>query len=305
MVSDRLANFFIIGAPKCGTTALWEYLDTHPHIFMPPMKEPHFYNLDQAYHAVENREAYAALFADAPATAKILGEASVWYLYSKVAVPEILKVVEDPRFVVMLRNPVDMFPSLHEQLTVSGRETIQDPEAAWAAQERRRRGIDVPKNCVEPLHLQYHDVCSLGGQLQRLLAVAPRERVHWILFDDFARNTHAEYLKVLAFLGLEDDGRDAFPRINSAKALRSRPLQRLIRIVRRLKRATGIRASLGLVDRMKHVNIDYRDRAPLRPEFRAELMRAFTDDILKLEQITGRDLSAWRNVEVKPALEKA
>lgn len=294
MAVERLPNFFIIGAPKCGTTALWEYLVTHPGIFMSAKKEPHYFNFDAAYHKVRSREEYVALFEDAPPSVKVLGEASVWYLHSRAAVPEILKAVDDPRFVVMLRNPVDMFASLHEQLTVSGRETIHDPEKAWEAQERRSRGIDLPKNVVEPSHLQYRDVCSLGAQLERVLAVAPRERVHWILLDEFARNTHAEYLKVLAFLGLQDDGRDAFPRINSAKALRSQLLSNVTRLFKRVKRATAIRGGLGIIGRLKRVNVDFRDRPPLRPEFRAELARVFSDDIRKLEEITGRDLSAWR-----------
>ena len=294
MAVERLPNFFIIGAPKCGTTALWEYLATHPGIYMSPRKEPHYFNFDAAYRHVRSPEEYVSLFRDAPPSAKILGEASVWYLHSRAAVPEILKTVEDPRFVVMVRNPVDMFASLHEQLTVSGRETIQDPEKAWEAQERRGRGIDVPKSAVEPSHLQYRDVCSLGAQLERVLAVAPRERVHWIVFDEFARNTHAEYLKVLAFLGLEDDGRHAFPRINSAKALRSQLLSDFTRLIKRMKRATGIERGFGIVGHLKRVNVDYRDRPPLRPEFRAELARVFSDDVRKLEAITGRDLSAWR-----------
>jgi hypothetical protein len=296
MAADRLPNFFIIGAPKCGTTALWEYLVTHPDVFMSPAKEPHFFNVDHSYHWVANREAYEALFAGAPDAAKVVGEASVWYLYSKAAVPEILKAVDDPRFVVMIRNPVDMFPSLHEQLIVSGREDIEDPEAAWAAQERRRRGIDVPKYCLEPQHLQYRDVCALGTQLQRLLAIAPPERVHWILFDDFVKDTRAEYLKVMAFLGLEDDGRRSFPRINSAKGLRSRVLQKLIRTGRQLKQASRLPVKFGIIGRLKQANLNYRDRAPLRPAFRAELARAFSDEISRLEEVTGRDLSAWRNV---------
>jgi hypothetical protein len=294
LATDRLPNFFLIGAPKCGTTALWEYLSTHPAVFLPRAKEPHFFNFDHTYHWVAGRDAYVRLFAGAPASANIIGEGSVWYLYSKAAVPEILKAVDDPRFVVMIRNPVDMFPSLHEQLIVSGREELTDPEAAWAAQERRRSGIDVPAHCMEPLHLQYRDVCSLGTQLERVLAVAPRQRVHWILFDDFAKDPRAEYRNVLAFLGLENDGRQSFERVNSAKGLRSRLVQKLTRIAKEMKRASGVRPSFGIIGRVKKANIHYRERAPLRPAFRAELARAFEDEIVKLERLTGRDLSAWR-----------
>ena len=294
MAADRLPNFFLVGAPKCGTTALWQYLSTHPSIFMGPLKEPHYFNFDHNYHWVSDRDAYEQLFAGAPLSTKVIGEGSVWYLYSNAAVPEILRTVEDPRFVVMIRNPLDMFQSLHEQLIVSGRENIEDAEEAWAAQDRRGRGIDLPVHCMEPLHLQYRQVCSLGTQLERLLAAASPQRVHWVLFDDFARDASTEYARVLAFLGLEDDGRKVFPRVNSAKGLRWRFLQRLTRAARKLKRASGVRSSLGIVRLMKKSNIHFRSRAPLRPEFRSELARLFDDEIAKLEAITGRNLEAWR-----------
>ena len=41
-----LPDFFIVGAPKCGTTAISEYLRTHPRIFMCKPKEPHYFALD-------------------------------------------------------------------------------------------------------------------------------------------------------------------------------------------------------------------------------------------------------------------
>ena len=56
-------NFFIVGAPKCGTTALYEYLRPHPNVFMSPVKEPHFFATDLGeYPFVRTWEEYTALF---------------------------------------------------------------------------------------------------------------------------------------------------------------------------------------------------------------------------------------------------
>jgi tetratricopeptide (TPR) repeat protein len=41
-------DFFIAGAAKSGTTALFEYLSRHPSVFIPSIKEPNFFCTDQA-----------------------------------------------------------------------------------------------------------------------------------------------------------------------------------------------------------------------------------------------------------------
>ncbi|NLF38083.1 sulfotransferase, partial [bacterium] len=104
----RLPDFFIVGAPKSGTTALHAYLGRHPSIFVPARKEPHFFGSDIVSPAfVRDRDAYLSLFAGATTEARV-GEASIWYLYSKRAAREIKEFNPDARIIIMLRNPVDM-----------------------------------------------------------------------------------------------------------------------------------------------------------------------------------------------------
>ena len=78
-------NFFIIGAPKCGTTALARYLSEHNDIFMCQPKEPNYFSSDLPMRqpGVESIDEYLNLFSDADDSCKAVGEASVWYLYSK------------------------------------------------------------------------------------------------------------------------------------------------------------------------------------------------------------------------------
>ncbi|MEQ9022777.1 MAG: sulfotransferase, partial [Pseudomonadales bacterium] len=112
-MSNKTPNLFILGAPKCGTTTLAAWLAKHPKIYFSPEKEPHYFY--SPYDRVMSDEAYAKLFAEAPEDAKYLAEASVWYLFGGVAVPQILEVSPESRFIVCLRNPVQMAPSLHAQ----------------------------------------------------------------------------------------------------------------------------------------------------------------------------------------------
>src|SRR6476620_1237476 len=121
-------NLFILGAPKCGTTSMAYYLSQHPEIFVSPYKEPHYFNLDSEYRFTFSEKQYLENFKNATSFHKYLVDASVWYLYSKVAVDEILKYNPESKFIVMLRNPVDMFYSLHQQLLFSGIENINSPQ---------------------------------------------------------------------------------------------------------------------------------------------------------------------------------
>src|SRR5581483_10303187 len=172
-------DFFILGAPKCGTTSLAAWLAEHPDIYMSPEKEPHFFNTDHKRY-VTALEGYERLFEGASDRHAAVGEASVWYLSSEDAVANILAYNPAARFIVMLRNPVEMAPSLHEEQVFTGREEVRDFATAWDLQEARKRGHDLPRLTWEPKHLLYGDMCRLGAQLERLFSRVPAERVKMI-----------------------------------------------------------------------------------------------------------------------------
>mgnify|MGYP006274071187 FL=1 len=128
---EYIPDFFIIGAPKCGTTALFKYLEDNPDIFLPPVKEPDFFATDMNMaNDIKTAEEYTALFDKASSKLKT-GEASVWYLYSKQAVSEIIRLKPDAKFIAMVRNPVEMFQSLHAQALYTQFEKEKTPEKAW------------------------------------------------------------------------------------------------------------------------------------------------------------------------------
>src|SRR3546814_13335773 len=100
-------NFFIVGAPKCGTTSLANWLSEHPSIFLSNPKEPHFFDLDRRKHYKCDLARYEGFFNGVAPTHTMVGEATTGYLRSHVAISEILKYAADARFIVGLRNPVD------------------------------------------------------------------------------------------------------------------------------------------------------------------------------------------------------
>ena len=295
-------NFFIVGAPKCGTTALYRYLRLHPNIYMPAKKEPHFFAKDLAsYPAIKTMDQYSALFADAKEWHHQVGEASVYYLRSTVAIPNIRAFNPQARIIAMFRNPVEMVHSFHSQLLYWSEEVVADFEAAWRLQEPRSRGLDLPPGSRGAFLLQYAEMGRLGSQVERLLSVFPAPQVKLILYDDFAASPRQVYDDVIAFLGLPHDGRTEFRRINENKRTRVDWLRNLIRkpppVLRQTYRGVKARVGRKRLDVIRQGVIERltmnERRQPLSPAFRAELVEVFRGEVALLGRLLGRDLSHW------------
>jgi len=299
----RRPDFFILGAPKCGTTALSEYLRAHPRIFMSTPKEPHFFCEDFDYYYAPGRRSldhYLRLFEAADERHLAAGEASVWYLYSRVAARRIAEFRPDARAIVMVRNPLEMVPSLHGQLLYEVDEDQPDVRRAWELQGPRARGERLPAGVRVPAFLQYGEAAMLGAQLRRVYESIPRERVLVLVFDDLRADARAVYLRALEFLGVPDDGRTDFPRVNpntvhrapAVARLTQRPPRAAMAAARAVKRLAG-RERLGILDRVRARNRVEAERAPLDPRFLDALAAHFRDDVALLSELIGRDLSHW------------
>ncbi|HZV34408.1 MAG TPA: sulfotransferase domain-containing protein, partial [Verrucomicrobiae bacterium] len=125
LATMRKPNFFLVGAPKCGTTAMAQYLAMRPDIFM-ARKEMHTFGKDLHFgHQFYRRDlqAYLAEFegwGDQPRA----GEASVWYLFSKTAAEEIKAFNPDAQIIIMLRDPVEMLHSMYYTFLWDGNEHL-------------------------------------------------------------------------------------------------------------------------------------------------------------------------------------
>ena len=296
----RKPNFFLIGAPKCGTTAMHEYLRQHPQVFMSRVKEPHYFCSDfPAYRAVCTKEEYEALFAKA-VDELVVGESSVFYLCSATAVPAALEFAPDAKFLLMLRNPLEMLPSLHAQLLYGFREDEPDFAAAWRLQEARALGRRLPPLCRAPEHLQYGDVARFASQLRRVFDHVDRRRVHVVLYDDFAQNLQAEYGKVIRFLELPQAEKIAFQRVNQHKSHRwpaisrllIRPPEPLMRLKRTLKKKFGAHETAPS-KLLYRILSSQQKRGPLDAKIRNEIVDRLRSEVEELQDLLGRSLSHW------------
>jgi hypothetical protein len=308
---------FIVGAPRCGTTALSEYLRGHPDICFSTPKEPHFFvrhdlrqaPVDELRDTIRNR--YLELFFPERRSASLLAEGSVSYFYAPERLEPILRLWPRARFIICLRNPLQMVPSLHQRLFYNGDETERRFDRAWSLVPERRRGRSIPRSCIEPRFLDYWEAGQLGKHLQRFLEAVGRERCHISIFDDFADDPRTEYLRVLEFLDLDDDERDDFDRHAQSQDCRIAWVHRLMK--RPPKAALwlfdredlqvlmeGAGKPSPFVDRILELRgkvINWNKRSAKAPQVGERVLAGmrdmFREDVALLSELTGRDLNHW------------
>ena len=290
-----------------GTTAMANYLSWHPRVFVSTPKEPDYFarhtwrtpSLRRVPSYKNTLELYLKLFQEVPENCIAVGEASVKYLISRTSLEQIADFAPDARIIAMLRNPVDLVYACHAELLKHCNEDVEDFETAWGLQSARAAGLRIPRGAESVDFLQYADVGALGAQVEQLFEIFPRNRVLLIFFDDFVRDTGAAYRQVLEFLGVPDDGRTEFPVVNPNYELERSLLLKLAKerqwlryVSQRLKYLLGVE-SWRIVEWLQRKNQVIKPRRPLRAEFRDRLIAHFEPDIVKLQELSGRDLSRW------------
>lgn len=301
-------NFFIIGAPKCGTTALSEYLKTHPNVYFSPIKEPDYFaddfragNLKPGGIPINSLEKYLELFGEVEEHHQAIGEASATYLSSSVAPRNIYQFNPQGKIIVMLRNPVDLVYAYHSQIVYNLGENEPDFEKAWQLQSSRQQGKNIPPLCGNTNVLRYRKIAQIGSQLEKLFAIFPKEQVKVILFDDFKQDTAKIYNDVVNFLNLPVQNKQDFAIINSNKSHKSaliacliqRPPKSIVNAVNALKSWLNI-DSFGIMNYLIKYNSNNQKRTSLRKEFRQYLVAEYTSEVIKLEQLLEIDLSDWK-----------
>jgi hypothetical protein len=287
-------DFVIAGAAKCGTTALYRYLSTHPHIAMSKRKEPYYWCPDVPVRdAVADAAEYAALWPNAAAGA-LRGEATPAYLRSDLAPRAILAGNPVAKFIVLLRDPMEMAASYHAQMLFSLHEDEPDFRTAWGLQDQRRQGSRIPATCFFPPDLHYAEICALGDQLERLMGAVPETQLKVILLDDLATDPRTVYLDILQFLGLADDGRNSFVPVNQNRRRKALGLVRLYRRLLRFRPLGFAARVLGIGKLIDRVMVEEAPRAALDPAFARELRAALLPQVEKLETLLMRDLQRWK-----------
>ncbi len=293
--SHVFPDFYLVGAPKCGTTALYDFLGQHPEIFVPRTKELLLFATDLSYPTRLSHDEFLAHFSERQDERRV-GTAHTAYLQSRRAAEEIYAHRPDADIIIMLRNPIDMLPSWHSELLYETVEDIEDFESALDAEPDRRQGRRIPPNArnsyVESLY--YSQVAAYAQQVERYLNVFGRARVNAIVYDDFRDDPKRVYRETLEFLRVDQTFVPDFSIINANKVVKNRALQRLYynsaapghRVITRLL-PHSVRQTL-LAMNVRHVS-----RPEISPKVKMRLELLFRDDIARLGGLIGRDLSGW------------
>jgi hypothetical protein len=311
-VRGRVPDFFILGHPKCGTTALYEMLRRHPAIYMPALKEPAYFATDlrsrfqrkSAGPLPVTLEQYLSLFV-AASPEQLVGEASSSYLVSATAARGIAELRPGARLIAILREPASFLRSLHLQLLQNHIETERDLRRALALEPARRRGRRIPRRSPRPQALLYSERVRYVEQLRRYRAVFAEEQLLVLIYDDFRAANAATVGRVLRFLEVDPAVPVQPSEVNPTVRMRSQRLDELVHTLTvggsPLARAARAPVKALAPRRLRHAALHGVRRrfvvgAPPPPDegLMLELRRRFAPEVVALSEYLGRDLvSLW------------
>lgn len=302
----RAPDFFVVGHPKSGTSAMYRMLRMHPQIHM-PRKEPSFFVPELLSNA--NRYAggiadYLSLF-DEATPQQLIGESTTWYLWSQTAAKRIAEVQPQARIIAILREPASFLRSLHLQFLRSDVETEPDLRKALALERPRGEGRRLPRNSTRPQLLAYSEHVRYVEQLRRYHDVFSADQILVLIYDDFRADNSGTVQQVLRFLDLDAEVSIQAVEANLASGIRSPRLNEYVRSLY-MGRAPASRAAKGAIkaftsQRLRHnamaaVGRAQSGGAPLAdPELMRELRLRFSDEVSALGEYLHRDLrSFWK-----------
>lgn len=319
-IQDAHSWAFVVGAPRCGTTAVAKWLRGHPEVGLSKPKEPHFFVMHDL-RGCDDRELldvvaskYVDRFFPTRHEASTLIDGSVSYIYAPERLEPALRLWPESKFIICVRNPLHMVPSLHQRNFVNGDEDVRKFETAWSLVPERRKGRSIPRSCLDPRLLDYWESGYLGKHVRNFFRIIGRERCHVVVFDDLVADPRSEYVRALDFLGLPDDGKMIFERHADSKDCRLPWLQRLLQRppsfamqfldsddLHNPRFAETASPWLQKVIDIRNRIIDWNEipaeRPVVDPAIAREMRSTYRDDINLLSELLGRDLSHWVEVQ--------
>jgi hypothetical protein len=309
-------NFFIAGAPKCGTTSLYYQLGQHPQIYMSPIKEPCYFaselrieNFSEELQPQLRRQSEALReYLSGPMTSRrfggpvskweeylllfrkvrdetAIGEASVSYLWSQTAARNIAARIPDAKIILVLRNPVNRAFSQYLQAVSSGlaRSSFREQIVRRTSSRSSKFGVLNP----------FLEFGAYTEQVKRFLEVFPRRNILIHIYEEMRGNPAKAMVETLRFLGVSPQWTPNC----SARFMEPR-VPRMIAAANILKRCGMWQQTARLIpESLRPVlrKAVHRPRASLTvaPEDRAWLKEYYREDILKLEHLLNRDLRSW------------
>ncbi len=288
-MTDFNIDYIGIGAAKAGTSWVNQMLGAHPGICTAEPKEVHFFH-DSTYNTAQIHQGnfkkgltwYKRFFQHA-AEGQIKGEITPKYLVDPVVPERIQMIFPNVKLILCMRSPVDRATS-HYYFTRHYVKTENRPIA-----QAMREETEYINNGLYCKHLQ------------RYLEYFPLSAFHFVWFDDIVRQPDKVLEELFTFLGVDSTFKPPgmYGKSNAAKKVKSKKVRELIALGERKLTVMGLSGFVRLLKRLKinnviaYFNAENITYEKVSPEDRAWLIEQFREDILGLQAVTGRDLSAW------------
>jgi len=298
-----LPDFFIIGVPKAGTTALHAALADHPELLLSKVKEPKYFLCEDQPPPRQNgpgdahsrkewiwrRDHYEALFDGPPELLR--GESTPFYLYDIAAQRRLAQLLPAARLIVIVRDPVDRAYSNWLHLWSDGLEPVGDFQRACELEDERIRA-------GWGLFWHYRRLGLYGNQLESLLEWFPREQIHVLRYRDVVETPASALDDVCAFLGVTQGIVQQVRAENTRGYVNWSTRSPLLRSTLRVGASAGAwfppqvwrKASAPLLRSLQRRS---GPRPQVASEDRRRLLEFFDADIKKLGALLGRDFSDW------------
>jgi hypothetical protein len=280
-----LPTFFVIGAPRAGTTSLYQYLSLHPEIGMSRIKEPHFFadNVRPPAQRVDNLPAYEALFSP---DMRVRGEASPSYtcFAQHSGAPErIRELVPEAKFLYLVRDPIKRTLSHYMHRVAVENERRPLPAALG--------DIDDPAN-------PYTCPSRYATQLELYLRHFPAEQILVLDQRDLLVDRQQVLRRVFSFLGVDESfASTGFEEQSGGNDDRRRYKIGYLRFVNRAA-ASPLRmlppnARRALRDRVERLMFPPLQRPEMPPELEQRLSSLYAPEVERLRALTALPLATW------------
>jgi len=294
----KMPSFFVVGAQKAGTTSLHEWLKQQTDVNLPIVKETHFFNDRQRY-----KRGLDWYFSQFPKSQKetIFGEIDPQYMFYRSSAIRIKKHVDSPKFIFILRNPVERAYSNHLMSVRRGYEDLGFVEALEA--EAGRLSLSDNRFALE--HQSYLARGTYAPQLGNYIDIFPNGNFMFVKFDDMVstKTGYAVYAKICDFIGVKSSPRlaDRSRKSNSASEPRSifvrnmlyRPKRGLVRkaVASMLGESSKVRISM-LIDKLNQSVVEKRDKKK-KIDIPCHFKEAIIRDLETTSKQTKLNLEDW------------
>lgn len=287
-MNKKLPNFICVGAQKAGTTTLHDILKNHSQIYLPKLKEAHFFDIEERYE--KGLEWWVENYFNTYNEEKVMGVMTPEYLYYK-EIPE--KIFNDlganTKIVIILRNPVSRAYSHYQMSIRRGFETL---DFKIACEEEKNR---IDKDSFSRNHFSYISRGLYYKQVKRYLDLFGEKNVLILSFEnDIIKNINSTIIKLEKFLEIEHEGLNTNIQSNSASIPRFKFINKLLyqdsilkKILKKFIKTNYLKIKIGLfIDNLNQKNI--KSKKLSEEEKDIVLKKYFYEDIIKLEKLINQ-----------------